>query len=131
MRILYADDDADEQYFFTEALKLIDKSIECVTANDGAEALWKLSSDSNLNFIFLDLNMPGIDGKESLRAIKNNPKLKEIPVVIYSNAVERSEEMYLLKQGAAKVMHKKWNVAELSSELKKLFAERYSLAKFS
>lgn len=123
MRILYADDDADERYFFTEALKSIDGSIECITASDGAAALLKLSSDSELNFIFLDLHMPVTNGKDCLREIKNNPKLKEIPVLIYSNAVERSEEIYLLKQGAAKVLHKKWSISQLSSELKKLFAE--------
>ncbi len=132
MRILYADDDADERYFFTEALKSIDRSsIECVTASDGAEALLKLSTDSNFNFIFLDLNMPVVSGAECLQAIKDDPRLKEIPVVVYSNAVEKKHESHLRRLGAVKILHKKWNISELSAELQRLFEERNAVAKLS
>ena len=56
------DDDIDDQEIFGLAIKEIDYSIQCTFANDGAEALQKLSTTA-LNFlpdyIFLDLNMPG------------------------------------------------------------------------
>ena len=52
MTIFYADDDQDEIDFFCEALKLIDPSIECVTASNGREALQLLETIGIPDLIF-------------------------------------------------------------------------------
>ena len=96
-KILLVDDDADDCKYFMEAVNEIDPSIEVVTAKDGRQALTILEAcDGALpDYIFLDLRMPRVNGKQFLQLIKDNGSLKNIPVVIYttSTEVQESEEM--------------------------------------
>src|SRR3954447_10691318 len=80
------DDDIDDQEIFELALKKVDDSIDCVFANDGAEALQKFMNDESFmpDIIFLDLNMPQMNGKQCLSEIKKISRLQHIPVIIYT-----------------------------------------------
>ena len=92
MLIFYADDDPVDLVFFTRALKRIDPTISCVTANDGVEALDKLFGHANKpDAIFIDLYMPRLDGIECVIAIKRNKDFKKIPIIIISNAINKKE----------------------------------------
>lgn len=122
MRILYADDDPDEQTIFSEALKSIDKTIECTTASDGFEALAILSRSHHYDCIFLDLAMPGMSGKECLKTIRQRPELDKIPVIIYSSQIGEGENEYLKKSGARMVLSKQWTITQLCNELKNALA---------
>ena len=87
MIILVVDDDIDDLQFFGDALAEIDTTIQCVTATNGIEALRQLDQfPARPDFIFLDLNMPKMDGKQCLKHLKNNPLFKSIPVIIYSTS---------------------------------------------
>src|SRR5579863_7137760 len=82
------DDDMDDQEIFKLALEEVDKSILCITANSGIDALQKLKAGNAFipDFIFLDLNMPRLNGKQTLKQIKANPALHRVPVIIYSSS---------------------------------------------
>ncbi len=83
--ILLIDDDKDDQFFFKSAIAEIDKSISCNVANDGLQGYEYLQQHSHPDIIFLDLNMPVMNGIEFLRAIQ--PEIvKKIPIVIYSTS---------------------------------------------
>ena len=71
--IMIVDDDDDDREFFCEAIEKIDSSINCVTIENGEKALQYLKDAQQVmpDYIFLDLNMPKIDGKECLIQIKN------------------------------------------------------------
>jgi DNA-binding NtrC family response regulator len=94
---LIVDDDADDRMLFIEAVREIDKSIECKIARNGEQALKLLSNIEYPlpDFIFLDIRMPRIDGKKCLVEIKKDEGLKNIPVIIYttSKGVEESKEL--------------------------------------
>ena len=94
------DDDLDDQEIFISALQEINESISCVTANNGVEAMEKLGSGETFipDFIFLDLNMPMMDGKQCLMEIKKIPAISHIPVVIYTTSSNQEDmnEMNLL-----------------------------------
>lgn len=83
-----ADDDTDDQDFFIEALKEIDKDIDCIVAGDGIEALEKLQDLNGRipDFIFLDQNMPRMTGLQCLREIKKINSLKNVPIVMCSTS---------------------------------------------
>lgn len=117
MLIFYADDDTEEIEFFCEALKSINSNIKCVTALNGEQALQQLK---NLRpyFIFLDLHMPKLDGRECLMAIKDDPKLRDIPVIIYSSLVTEKEIQHFSRLGAYLVLNKQHNIIQLSEILK-------------
>ncbi len=86
-KILLIDDDADDQLIFLDALNEVAGGIECVTANDGVSALNILKSNNDLpSMIFLDLNMPMMNGLDCLKFIKGNATLQHIPVVIFTTS---------------------------------------------
>lgn len=101
-KFFIADDDPDDLELFIEALQQIDAECECVTAFNGLEALDKLSKQPFYipDFIFLDLNMPRMNGKECLVEIKKSDRLKKIPVIMYSTSGERKYIQETMELGA-------------------------------
>ena len=88
INILLADDDPDDRFFFNKALKEIPLSTKLTTVHDGEELMNYLRRNlENLpNILFLDLNMPRKTGFECLFEIKDDEKLKSIPVVMFSTS---------------------------------------------
>jgi CheY-like chemotaxis protein len=86
--VILADDDNDDRQLFEEAVAELNTKIQVFTAIDGSNLMEKLNKvDIQLpGIIFLDLNMPGKTGKECLKEIKSNKRLKNIPVIIYSTS---------------------------------------------
>ncbi len=85
--IMLIDDDIDDRYLFTRAVNMQDPDIKCVTAEGGREALEMLNKmPQHPQAIFLDLNMPGMNGWEFLQQFKKHEHLKNIPVLIYSTS---------------------------------------------
>jgi len=63
-----------------------------VEANDGKDALIKLSSAGKVDLIISDLNMPNMDGIELIKALKLEPKYKFIPVVMLTTEGQESKK---------------------------------------
>lgn len=92
--IYLADDDEDDRYFLRKSFQQIDASVTFVEAEDGGELLdllttWsQASAPPPVHLILLDMNMPKLNGLETLMAIKANPRLCHIPAVIISTSAE-------------------------------------------
>ncbi len=86
--ILLADDDIDDRFFFSKALKEIPLLTHLTVVHDGEELMNYLEKNTeNLpNILFLDLSMPRKTGFECLYEIKDNEKLKNMPVVMFSTS---------------------------------------------
>jgi len=88
MKIIFlADDDADDRKFFEDALKKVTIPTNLTLASDGLELMSNLETviePPPPDIIFLDLNMPRKNGFECLEEIRNSPKFKDIPIVIFS-----------------------------------------------
>jgi CheY-like chemotaxis protein len=81
------DDDIDDQEIFLSVLEQVDPSIQCYTAANGQEAIHKLESEQvKPDLIFLDLNMPLMNGKQFLKACSSLNSCKEIPVIILTTS---------------------------------------------
>ncbi|HEY0356261.1 MAG TPA: response regulator [Flavisolibacter sp.] len=86
-KILLVDDDLDDQFVFDLALKSIDPDVVVDTAKDGIDALDKLREPEVYpELIFLDMNMPRMNGRDFLQQIKSLPSLAHIPVIMYSTS---------------------------------------------
>jgi CheY-like chemotaxis protein len=102
LKILVADDDIDDRYFFRKALEGIEIPTKLITVEDGEMLLTHLSKNINdlPDVLFLDLNMPRKNGSECLNAIKSNEKLSGIPVIIYSTSLHHDIADLLFDAGA-------------------------------
>ncbi len=128
MTILYADDDSDDCELLTEALEKIDPTIQCKVASDGMDALNILNEGELPDYIFLDVNMPVMDGKDCLEKLKNDERLKNIPVVIYSTTRNHEEIRELYAMGAEQFVEKPSNFNDLCKTLKGVIERLQSTA---
>jgi CheY-like chemotaxis protein len=127
-KVFLVDDDRDDREIFIEALAEIDNSCFCVTAENGEEALNKLHTISFIpDYIFLDLNMPRMNGRECLVEIKSIKRLKEIPIIIYTTSSLQKEQEELVKLGASMFITKPANFIDLCSSLKKILFNSVSI----
>ena len=83
--LLLIDDDEDDHEIFLTAAAEVSPIIRCVAMFDAAEALQKLMAKAlRPEVIFLDLNMPGMNGQQFLTEIKKDAELRSLPVIIFS-----------------------------------------------
>lgn len=94
IKILIAED-VEENREFLKILFEVCPSIKVITAENGLEAL-KILEKNKFDFIFLDIQMPIMDGVETLKNIKENEKLKNIPTIaLTAQAILGDKEKYL------------------------------------
>jgi len=116
---LLIDDDHDDQLVFTIIIEKLNRSIRCVTADNALEGLQKLEADPIFipDSIFLDLNMPGINGIDCLARIKANSRLANIPVVIYTTSSRQEDVLRAKRLGAAAYIVKSFDIPEISRRI--------------
>ncbi len=119
---LFIDDDADDQDFFCETAKSINPDIECLFANTGIEAIAKFNEDFQLtpDCIFIDMNMPMMNGVECLAEIRQMERLSASQVYIYSTASSPKLAQEALDLGANEFLIKPSSVPELRQLLEKI-----------
>jgi CheY-like chemotaxis protein len=123
--ILYVDDDPDDQYLFLEALKEIRPNIHCYLASDGEKALAVLREVATPLCIYLDLNMPRMNGMETLKAIKTDSKLSDVPVFILTTAKSTVIEKEARESGAVDYLVKPATHNEFVKLLDKCFTAHF------
>ncbi len=125
--ILIIDDDVDDIAFFCEALSEIDDSIKCLGARGGEEAIKLLSSNPTLipDYIYLDLNMPKMDGKQCLKHIKGDDVLCSIPVIIYTTSKAKEEIEETKSLGALWFLTKPSKFSDLKKAINSIFDEKW------
>jgi CheY-like chemotaxis protein len=118
-KFLLADDDRDDREMFSEALAAIDPRIVCEGVEDGRQALKFLSASKVFpNIIFVDINMPVMDGWELLRELKHNKHYLDIPVVVYSTSSRAKDRATAMALGAVCFVTKPDSFKLLKSMLK-------------
>jgi CheY-like chemotaxis protein len=118
-KILLIDDDEDEQFFFMEALKEIDGPIKfffAANSDEGIRMLEFLSPD----IVFIDINMPAINGLECLELIRNNKNVKEVRTIIYSTGVDDNIRDKAKKKGAIACIKKQGSIHDLANMIRSL-----------
>ena len=123
MIVLNVDDDQEDREFFCDALREIDPTIVCLVAASGLDALNVLKKQAILpDYIFLDINMPLMDGKQCLKALKSMPEFQEIPVIMYSTSTDTEEIRECYSLGADDFLIKPHSYEKLVNDLTSIFA---------
>jgi CheY-like chemotaxis protein len=122
--IIFADDDADDLELITSFFKQYNQNINVLEFKDGKEVL-KFLDDFAINampiLIVLDINMPRLNGRETLAAIRKNPNYQFIPVVIYTTSSSNVDEDFCRQLGASWVS--KSSTVEGVKQVAKVLAE--------
>jgi CheY-like chemotaxis protein len=124
MTILAVDDDVDDLDLIEEAIREIHPGIICVRAHNGEEVLDFLERCIVLpDFIFLDINMPSMNGVECLRQIRKNPKYDNITVTILTTSMN-PETVLVCVQTKTTYLIKPNNYAQLVKQVSSVFGRQ-------
>jgi CheY-like chemotaxis protein len=122
VKILLADDDVIDRELFLEGMSGIDIPHSVDQVSNGQEVLDYLNNCKHHypDFIFLDLNMPIMDGREVLTQLKSSEKFKIIPIFILSTSSAHHDVVASYKAGANLFLVKPSEFDLLSSTLKNI-----------
>lgn len=105
--VLCVDDDPDDLQIITSIIKELEPDLLTATAADGEDALAYLQRAKQSGplpvLILLDINMPRLNGKQTLALLKADPVLKAIPVVVFTTSVQPSDRLYCAHYGSEMV----------------------------
>ncbi|MDB5196873.1 MAG: hypothetical protein JWP88_1244, partial [Flaviaesturariibacter sp.] len=101
--ILYADDDTDDRSWAGEACRIVGASFQINFVENGKQVLDYLKSAPQIlpSLIVLDLNMPEMDGRQTLQQLKSNPDFKDIPVAIVTTSSNKIDKEVCTRLGAS------------------------------
>ena len=93
MLVLAVDDDDDDLDILKDTLAKIHPSITCITARNGHEALNYMTGDiiALPDIIFLDINMPGMTGRDTLVALRSIQTFQKIKIVMFSTSISPND----------------------------------------
>jgi DNA-binding response OmpR family regulator len=121
VRVLVVDDQR-EILELTETV-LSSEGLAVETASSGDEALRKLARGT-FDLVLLDINMPAMDGWETLRLIRTDERHEDLPVVMFSVKGEVADQVQSLQAGATAYITKPFVVDELVGRLRRVLARR-------
>jgi CheY-like chemotaxis protein len=121
--ILLIDDDQDDTQFFVKAVQAVNKEAVCLTSENPVKALKELETTEQLpDIIFLDYNMPAVNGLEFLKRMGQIERLKNIEVIVLSTPPEEVMVPWLDRNNIrVKYISKPVRMEELQEILKDLF----------
>ncbi|MBS1659540.1 MAG: response regulator [Bacteroidetes bacterium] len=128
-KLLLVDDDPDDVTTFFDAVKELDTEIILQHTPNGVQALEILSDEhiSAPDIIFLDVNMPSLNGWQCLREIKNIARANTIPIIMYSTANLSQNAISPADVGAAAFYQKSNSFAELKNTLRHILVRYMGL----
>lgn len=114
------DDDEDDREIFGLAAENLGVSV--ITAENGLQALEILNAETTLvpNFIFVDLNMPYMSGRECLTHVKKIPRLNDVPVIVYTTSSYDKDIDDVKRLGATHYLVKPPSLSILSNMLTRI-----------
>jgi CheY-like chemotaxis protein len=120
---LIIDDDPDDQEIFLMCVGKVNSEVNCLTMDNGVDAISMLMANKTYipDYIFIDVNMPKMNGIDCLRAIKNMQWLKGAKIFMYSTTSEGSVLTQSKELGATDFIIKPSKTAELREKLSKIF----------
>lgn len=116
------DDDDDDREIFALALENAHSKSHCIMAKNGVDAI-KITNEADFvpNYIFVDLNMPLMSGKECLLALKKS-RFAAVPIIVYTTSSNHKDVEETKKLGATHYLVKPTSVIALTGILSDIFS---------
>lgn len=121
--VLYVDDDPDDRMLLTDVLQSLTADYTVETADSAYQAIDFLRQhlDHLPCLVILDLNMPGMNGKELLRVLKNDPVLSSVPVVAFTTSSNPDDRQMCATYGV-EMFTKPLSFSELTRTVQQLLS---------
>jgi|SRR5688572_3615568 CheY-like chemotaxis protein len=122
--VLLIDDDHEDQEIFGDAVREVDRNVRFVSEFNSDQAITNMR-EARPEIIFLDLNMPRLNGKQLLSELKRDPEMSRIPVVMCSTFFGDRDMQETARLGAAHHLVKPTRFSELCEEIGKILKTRW------
>lgn len=124
LTVALADDDEDDRLLFEDAIEELKIKTKLLLFNNGLELMEYLQSPGAElpHVLFLDLNMPVMDGMKCLDHIRRDPKLKHISVAIYSTSSSEKDIVETYVRGANIYLTKPSDFKKLQNAIQKILS---------
>jgi CheY-like chemotaxis protein/HAMP domain-containing protein len=114
--VLLVDDDARNIFALSSVLER--RGMEVLTATTGSEAIGVLNSADDVAIVLMDIMMPGMDGYETIQAIRSKAKFRRLPILALTAKAMKGDREKCLEAGASDYLAKPVNVEQLLSALR-------------
>ena len=114
--VLLVDDDARNIFALSSVLER--RGMEVLTATTGSEAIGVLNSAADVAIVLMDIMMPGMDGYETIQAIRSKAKFRRLPILALTAKAMKGDREKCLEAGASDYLAKPVNVEQLLSALR-------------
>jgi CheY-like chemotaxis protein len=114
--VLVVDDDVRNIFALSSVLER--RGLKVLTASTGREAIDTLKSTDDLAIVLMDIMMPEMDGYQTMRAIRENPSFRRLPIVALTAKAMKGDREKCLEAGASDYLAKPVNTDQLFSALR-------------
>lgn len=118
-RILYVEDEPDIRAVAQMALEAVG-GFTVIACSSGSEAL-AAAPGAGADLLLLDVMMPGMDGPNTLKALRELPATANTPVIFMTAKVQAAEVAQYRELGAMEVIHKPFDPMELSAQISRIW----------
>ena len=92
--------------------------MKVLTATNGSEAVSMVESEPDISIVLMDIMMPGMDGYETIEAIRMNPAFRRLPIIALTAKAMKGDREKCLEAGASDYLAKPVNTEQLLSALR-------------
>jgi signal transduction histidine kinase/DNA-binding response OmpR family regulator len=125
--VVVIDDNAELRAYIRKHLGAVYRVIEAATGSDGL----RVARDIVPDCVISDIMMPGLDGRALCRAVRSDPDLDFVPVILLTARAGREDKLEGLAEGADDYLAKPFDVAELVARVQNLITSRERLRRHS
>ena len=114
--VLVVDDDVRNIFALSSVLER--RGMKVLSAGTGKDAVETIESTPDIAVVLMDLMMPGMDGYETIRSIRQNPSRRRLPIVALTAKAMKGDRERCLDAGASDYLAKPVNTEQLLSALR-------------
>ena len=115
-KVLVVDDDVRNIFAISSILER--HGMDVLTANNGQEAIERVEQEPGISMVLMDIMMPGMDGYETMRAIRTRPELRSLPIIALTAKAMKGDREKCIEAGASDYIAKPVHTDQLLSLLR-------------